>query len=409
MSFHSLWLKFAALLLTALVSACGGGSSAPPPAGGISVEPGDGQVTITWAPDKDVQYWLFYAAGTRISTAELFTTPNHVDVLNVTSPYVVSGLTNGVTYAFTINGRFDGGPGGAQTPSVTGVPRPAGSVWKTGAAAALGSGDVRGIAYGLASDSVQRYLTVGAGGAMYQGTDGLAWTAVTGASRPELYAATYAFAKFFAVGAAGSVLYGADLSSWTTATSGTNARLNAIASNGARLVAVGDAGAIITSTDGIAWTAATSVPSSAHLYGVAYSGAGLWMAVGAGGALLTSTDGLTWTAATSNTKADLRAVAVQYYVSYNYAVVGDAGTVLTSIDGVTWTAQTLSPASDLRAVTASYSQFVAVGASGAVFTSATGTTWANQTSNTTADLLALNYVQATVLAVGKGGVSIYSK
>jgi hypothetical protein len=409
MSFHSLWLKFAALLLAALVGGCGGGSSAPPPVGGIKVEPGDGQVTITWTPAKDVQYWLFYAPGTRISTDELFTTPNHVDVLNVTSPYVVSGLANGVSYAFTINGRFDGGPGGAQTPSVAVVPRPAGSVWQVGTAAGLGSGDLRGITYGLASDSVQRYLTVGAGGAMYHSPDGLTWTAVAGAGRPELYAAAYAYANFYAVGDAGSVLYGPSLSTWTTATSVTTARLNAIAFNGARLVAVGDNGTVITSTDGLAWTAVASVPSSANLYGVAFSGAGLWMAVGAAGTVLTSADGLTWTAATSNTKANLRALAVQYVLSYTYTAVGDGGTILTSIDGVTWTAQTLSPTSDLRAVTASYSQFVAVGASGVVWTSPTGATWTRQTSNTTADLLALNYVQAQLLAVGKGGASVYSK
>lgn len=410
MSFHSLWLKFAALLLAGLVGGCGGGSSAPPPVGGIKVEPGDGQVTITWAPDKDVQYWLFYAPGTRISTDELFTTPNHVDVLNVTSPYVVSGLTNGVSYAFTINGRFDGGPGGAQAPAVAVTPRPAGSLWQTtGTAAGLGTGDLRGITYGMASDSVQRYLTVGAGGAMYHSPDGLNWTAVAGTGRPELYAAAYAYANFYAVGESGSVLYGPSLSSWTTANSGTTARLNAIAFNGSRLVAVGDGGKVITSTDGLAWAAATSVPSSANLYGVAFSGAGLWMAVGAGGTVLTSSDGLTWTSATSNTQVNLRAVAVQYVLSYTYTAVGDGGTILTSIDGVTWTPQTLNPASDLRAVTASYSQFVAVGSGGAVFSSPTGTTWTQQTSNTTTELLALNYVQAKLLAVGKGGVSIYSK
>ena len=41
---------------------------------------------------------------------------------NVTSPLVISGLTNGVTYSFAMDGRISGGPGGAQTPSVSATP-----------------------------------------------------------------------------------------------------------------------------------------------------------------------------------------------------------------------------------------------------------------------------------------------
>jgi hypothetical protein len=40
----------------------------------------------------------------------------------VASPLMISGLTNGVTYSFAMNGRISGGPGGAQTPSVSATP-----------------------------------------------------------------------------------------------------------------------------------------------------------------------------------------------------------------------------------------------------------------------------------------------
>jgi hypothetical protein len=74
MSFHSMRLAFAAVLIGLLVCGCGGtGSPAPPPAGGITVTPGDGQVTITWIPDPGVTYWLFFAQADSISTESLST------------------------------------------------------------------------------------------------------------------------------------------------------------------------------------------------------------------------------------------------------------------------------------------------------------------------------------------------
>jgi hypothetical protein len=416
MSLHSLRLKFAAILISALVCACGGGSSAPPPVGGITVVPGDGQVTVTWTSIPDVEYWLFYAPAASISTKDLSKIPNHVDILKVTSPYVVSGLANGVTYSFTLDGRTGGGPGGEGTPSVSAVPRLAGTVWTPGTNGALGVADMRGIAFGTASDAVLRYVAVGAGGAMYTGTDGTTWSVITGAGAADLNAAVYTLSKYIAVGAAGSILTSADTITWSAATSNTTARLNAITSNGAMVVAVGDGGTVRTSTDGVTWATPTSVSTTANLYGVNYAGTGLWTAVGAGGVVLASTDALTWTTVASGTSADLKGVAVfssysstaAVYV-YTYAVVGDAGTILSSTDGLSWTRQTLSPATNLQAIVAQSGQFVAVGSGGAAFTSADGATWVRQASGVTADLTGLIYTQGQYLAVGKGGASTYSR
>ncbi len=123
MSLTSLRLKITALFLAAFLASCGGsGSSAPPPTGGITATAGDGQVTITWTADAGVDYWLMYAATA--SAINMKSPPgNHVWITrNVTSPLVISGLTNGVTYSFAMDGRISGGPGGSQTPSVSATP-----------------------------------------------------------------------------------------------------------------------------------------------------------------------------------------------------------------------------------------------------------------------------------------------
>ena len=124
MSLTSLRLKITALFLAAFLAACGGGSgsSAPPPTGGITAEAGDGQVTLTWTATAGVDYWLMYAAS---ATAIDMKNPpgNHAWITSgLTSPYTLPGLTNGVTYSFAMDGRISGGPGGAQTPSVSATP-----------------------------------------------------------------------------------------------------------------------------------------------------------------------------------------------------------------------------------------------------------------------------------------------
>ncbi|MCF8208744.1 MAG: hypothetical protein K9K38_04965 [Rhodoferax sp.] len=410
MSMQSLRLKLAALLMSVWLVACGGGSSAAPPVGGITVVPGDGQVTVTWTPVAGVDYWLFYAPAASISLTDLSKVPNHVDIINVTSPYVVSGLVNGVTYAFAVNGRIDGGPGGPGTPSVAVVPRLAGTVWTSVAAGGvLGSADLRGIAFGSASDSSLRYVAVGVGGAIYQGLDGLNWSRTSSVPAVDLNAVMYTLNQFIAVGAGGAIITSTDLESWTAVSANTTQRLNAVTSNGVLAVAVGDAGTVQTSTDGKTWTAASAVPTQANLYGVNYAATGRWLAVGAGGVMLTSTDGQTWTAVSSGSTANLRAVAVQISTATNYVAVGDGGVVLTSSDGATWAGQVLSPAANLQKLVANYSQLVVVGSGGAVFTSANGSTWTPQVSNTTADLWGLVNAQGQYVAVGKGGSSIYAR
>ena len=404
MSLHSIRLKFMALALSLLVSACGGrGGPAAPPAGGITVTPGNTQVTVTWIAEPGVEYWLLYGLSPNISVNDL--SVSHRWATNITSPYVLTGLANGSTYYFTMNARIGGGSGGDGTPTVSAVPRPAGATWSPGGA--MGASNMRGIAYGTASGSSLNYVAVGDAGAIYRGTDGINWTAVSTGPNVNFRAALYTLGEFIAIGAAGTIYHSADMATWTAATSNTVNNLNALASNGALVVAVGDNGTILYSNDKNTWTAASAVPTANHLYGVVYAANGRWVAVGAGGTLLSSTDASNWIAAASGTTQDLNGVAVNS--AYTYIGVGANGAVVRSTDGVNWSAQAVSPAAGLFAVNASANQFLAVGAGGTAFTSPDGVTWTSQTTGTALNLLALTGSSTQYFAIGQSGLNISSK
>ena len=347
---------------------------------------------------------MAYAAAGSVSTDS--GTPhiwarNSDGSVSLGSPYVLTGLTNGTTYSFSINGRTDSGPGGAGSPSIAVTPRPGGSTWTMGGTT-MGSGALRSVAYrmvtttsGTTVTNTPTYLAVGDANALYKSVDGKSWTPVSGATgdfKSSVYLNTTV--GFVVVGGGGAAYHSTDLASWNAGSSGTSQTLHAVASNGAVVVAVGDNGTIRYSSDGGTWTAASSVPTTQALYGVSYSSAGLWLAVGANGTLLTSSDGSTWTDKTSSIATlvsgkTLRSVASTLLTSvtavtsgvYSYAIVGDAGTVLTSRDGTNWSAVTPTPTSaDLTAVVGSASQFLAVGTGGTVITSSDGTTWAAPTT-----------------------------
>lgn len=419
----SFWRTMPALFLALVLTACGGGagSSASAP-GGFTVTPGNDQAIITFTSSPGVQYWLMYAPT---ATAIDMKNPpgNHAWATNITSPYVISGLTNGVTYSFAINGRTSGGPGGVQSVSLSVVPKAAGATWTPGATA-LGTADMRGVAYGTASDSTVNYLAVGSGGALYKGPEGVSqsltgmvWSKVAQATAVDFRAATYTLSKYIAVGAAtggsvSNVFYSTDMATWNAATTPGNTALNALASNGTTVVAVGDGGKVFYSTDAVTWSAANALPAAVtpNLYGVAYSaGTASWAAVGAGGVLFTSTDAINWTAGTSGTGInDLRSVTATS--TGVFVAVGDGGTVATgtaasAVSG--WTVQTL--VGNLYAVSTDSVQFVTVGQGGKVYTSVDGNNWNAATStNTTDDLFSVVGSASKYIAVGQNGSNISS-
>src|SRR3990172_942003 len=117
----------AAILAGLLVTGCGSsGHSADPPAGVVAVA-GDGIITVTWPMTSGVEYWLFYANAPSISTSNWTAIRDSRSILNAVSPYVLTGLTNGSVYSFTVNGRTNDGPGGEGSPSVSAISRLAGT------------------------------------------------------------------------------------------------------------------------------------------------------------------------------------------------------------------------------------------------------------------------------------------
>ena len=420
MSLFSIRASLLALLTAVLVAACGGSSTSttpPPPDGGISVVAGDSQVTVSWKETAGVEYWIFAAPNNpNLSLSTWLATSGSTYRLKVTSPFVVTGLTNGTPYSFFMTGRINSGPGGAATSTVTAIPRLAGTTWTAGTN--LNTGTKTGMTYGSYVETSTNttklaYLAVGNGGRLYTASSIDTWTAVPPLVTTDLNAAEFGFAKFVAAGAAGKVIYSSDTKTWTQATSVTTQNLNAMAINGSVAVAVGDNGTIITSKDAITWTVATSVPSTANLLGVAYTASGTWVAVGAAGTLLTSTDGTTWTAQTSGSTADLKAVGALASVlngttTYQFIAVGSNGTVLSSPDAITWTAQNANTTASLNALSAS-NQFLAVGANGTIITSADGITWTRQVSNTSAELKTLLRAENQFIAVNTAGGIVSSK
>jgi hypothetical protein len=422
MSLHSIRAYLLVLVSALLLAACGGSStpSTPaPPIGGLSVVAGDSQVTVSWKETPGVEYWIFAAPNTpNLSLDNWLATSGSTYRLKVSSPYVVTGLTNGTPYSFFMTGRTNSGPGGDATPTVAATPRLAGTEWTS--SSTVNTGTPTGLTYGsyldVASNTVlYTYVAVGNDGKMFRAADFNTWTAITPVVNVNLHAAeySYSFAKFIAVGAGGTILYSSDSKIWTQSTKITPHNLNAIATNGSLAIAVGDNGTIVTSNNALTWTAATSVPTTSKLHGITYTNSGNWLAVGAGGTILTSGDGLTWTAQKSGSSADLKGVGsmtnfTNNVTSYQFIVVGTNGTILSSPDAITWTTQSANTTANFNALSAT-TQFLAVGSDGTVVTSLDGITWKPQASQTTANLTHLLRAQNMYIAVNSMGGIIYSK
>jgi hypothetical protein len=374
-----------------------------------------------------VENWLFFAptstAPTSITAMEKWIGQyGGGTFLNVTSPYVISGLANGVSYSFSLNGRTNGGPGGPGSTPVTATPRIAGASWTAGTAIS-GGNDLRAVAFGVSTAAttttaaVTRYVAAGSSGAMYSSLDGASWSAINYSNTSRINGAAY-FGNYKLVGDGGLVLTSSDALAWTAPTTNTTQNLYAIASNYANLnVAVGANGTIISSPDGVTWTTASSTGTSSDLYAVTYTSynSGTWVAVGAAGAMVASSDGLTWHSVSSGTTADLRGVAYAAMVSTSgvitttFVAVGAAGTVLSSADATAWTAQVLPVAgTNLNAVIFG-TQFVAAGAGGNVFVSTDGAAWTAASSATSNEIFALTHGLNAYSAVGAAGTNLLSK
>jgi hypothetical protein len=379
------------------------GNSASPPTD-VALVPGDGSVTVTWTMQPGVEYWLFYGPTGFISTSN-WTDPSVGGqvIRGATSPTVLSGLPNGVTYSVTINGRTDGGPGGDGSPSLSAIPRLAGGTWAVEPPVA-GAPDLHGVLY------TSVLVAAGSGGGLYSSVGAANWTALSNPAVPanaNLNAVVYG-GSYLAVGASGIILNSPDAITWTQeAVGNTSNELMAIATNGGgAYVAVGRSGTVLFSIDGLNWSAPIATPAgSVDLHGVIV-GNGMWVVVGAGGTVLTSPDGLTWTLGNSNTVQNLNGIARG---SIEFVAVGDGGAIVTSPDGLSWTALSPISVAKLNAVTAG-AQFVAVGDAGGIFTSADdGATWQSRTSGTSSNLYAISRWGSGYAVVGAAGTNLLAQ
>src|SRR2546427_3540955 len=419
-------LRVMALASLIALAGCHRQANAPGDApSNLKVDPGEGQVTVSWDQLPGLTYWIFFQAGSPV-TADA---PGVPLIFDVQSPRVVGGLTNGVQYAFVMNATDRDSPGGPSTPVLTAVPRLAGASWTSGAPLGSPPQNLNGVAFGAA---LNRIVAVGDSGTLLAGDlnytstspPGVtAWTQATSIPTgfaSDLSSVASSGSQFIALGTDGSVVTSTDGNTWTAAASIPNGgtRMNSLAFglvSSPTYVAVGDGGKIFTSTDLVTW--ATVLPlTGSNLYSVSFP-KDTFVATGAGGALLTSLDGSTWTVRTSNTPNALRGTAFgtgSTAAGASYVVVGDAGTILTSADGTTWNPITPPPLSqDLRSVTFG-SRFVVVGqesvvgrGSIAVYSDDT-INWVQAPSNS-GDLAAVLFAPAMYLAVGASGANAVSK
>ena len=386
----------AAMTAISLLAGCGNqGKSASAPST-IEATAGDGSAVVSFSMESNVEYWLFYAPSGSLTSTNFTTVTGGRVITDAVSPLVVTGLANGTTYYFTINGRTDHGPGGSGTPLVSATPRPAGNAWNL--RPALIASDLRGAAFGAT------FVVVGAGGAMFWTLDGVTWTAIPYVVSSDLNAVFYGNGRYVAVGAGGVALTSVDATTWAAVSSGTPNNLYAGASNGVVYLAAGTSGTFTVSADGQTWEVRNAGTSS-DLYGAVF-GSGRWVAVGANGVIVTSTDTANWQAAASQTSSDLKAVTYSATAA-TFVAVGAGGTVVTSADGVNWTSRGAIASTLLTGVSFG-SQFAAVGNNGGIFTSADGISWQPAPSGTTSNLNAVAFGNMRFLAAGAAGTNLYA-
>ncbi len=389
----------ASLLVATLIAACSRGGNPPDAPVDLKAAAGDGQVVLTWTGDTGADWWVFLGPIENISTSNWTSVTGSRAVLGARSPATVTGLTNGTLYSFVVNGRVNGGKGGAESNIAVAVPRPAGDTWTLGTPP--GAQTLYGVSY-----LTPGFWAGGAGGIFVGSSDLNIWTVVpnnltAGVDVTAVGTVNGRLIVFAADGSIASSTNGIDFAASSNPVPGT--RIANLAYQNGAVVAVGTSGTILRTTDGVSWSTVVS-GTTANLRGVT-AGNNLFVAVGDAGTLLTSPDGITWTPVASGTTADLNAVA---FGNAAFVAVGSAGAWTVSADGVTWTPGVPVVTTAMNAIVYG-SRFVAVGDAGRVMLSADGLTWATPSSGTTQNLRALTFGAGTYVAVGDAGAVTASR
>jgi uncharacterized protein YccT (UPF0319 family) len=121
-----LWFYLTAFILlsSVILSGCSGASveTTPVPTG-VTATPGDGQATIAWtAVSGATSYNIYWSPTTGVTPA------NGTEITGATSPYTITGLTDGTTYYFVVtavNNPLNGGTGeSAASSQASCIPNP---------------------------------------------------------------------------------------------------------------------------------------------------------------------------------------------------------------------------------------------------------------------------------------------
>ena len=264
---------------SSLLLACSKGETPPEAPSNVQASAGDQRVELSWTPESGADYWAFASSDPTLSLNNWTTQTNAKVVRNIRSPGAVTGLTNGVTYYFIINGRNRAGAGGDASQVVSATPRAAGDTWSAGT---LVTGtNLRAVA------ATETLLAIaGSGGSLFTSRDALAWNTVASGSSQNFNAGAFGGGYYVVAGDAGTVTRSPDGITWTVqSTNLTPNLLDLIYLNGG-FVTVGANGLIATSADANNWIVRTP-PVTTTLYGVTFGNA-RYVAVGAAGTILYS-------------------------------------------------------------------------------------------------------------------------
>ena len=244
--------------------------------------------------------------------------------------------------------------------------------------------------------------------AMTPPSNGVTWTAQTGAEANQWYSITYGNGLFVAVSAGGThqVMTSPDGITWTARTQAETGAWRSVTYGNGLFVAVSYSGSnrVMTSPDGITWTI-RSAPELNTWYSITY-GNGLFVAISYDGThrVMTSPDGITWTARTA---AEANSWQFVTYGNGLFVAVSYDGThrVMTSPDGITWTARTAAEASGWGSVVYGNNLFVSVAFSGTnrVMTSPDGITWTVRSAAEANSWVSLTYGNGLFVVVSQDG------
>jgi hypothetical protein len=423
------WGRATVLAGSSLLVACGLGSSSAPtdPPTGVHAIAGDGQVTLTWDAQPGVEYWIFWASDPSINLGNWYTLPNPGAYVNAVSPQPVPdkaplsngttyALTNGTTYTFLINAHSSSGQGGPASIPVSATPRLAGVTYQTGAP--ISSAALNGVVGADTWISGVRYhgiWAVGAGGQIYESTNGVNWAALASNTSSNLNAIGYGSNIWIAVGDGGIVDYSLDGgTTWNPVASGTGYNLRAVTVFNGHGLAVGDNGVVAFASGANPWGLQTS-PTTWTLRAVTVGSSAnstspptLAVAVGDHGTIIYSSNGGTWYSATSNTTEDLYGVAWSSTL-LAYVAVGKNGTILYSTNGMTWNPVATGLTTQNLTAVVFGSRFVAVGEHGAAAYSDDGQNWTLANTGSSVSFTSVAWGLNQYTAVGPAGANVYSQ